>query len=524
MGAFSLADLNLLARDVLRLIDERVAETDYPEIYLVGHSVGALLARKVFLVAQGETVWAPFEPELRGEPPRRWAERVKRLVLLAGMNRGWRISHHVSLLKAVVMSFGVFVGRVVQLVTGKNLLIFQIRRGAPFLTQLRLQWLALRKAARARNAACARKAEEKEETITIQLLGSIDDVVSPDDNIDLISGREFIYLDVGFSGHQDIIEMDDPIHGAERRAQLSKALSWSIQDLRTESVQVSDYRREPDESIDHIIFVVHGIRDAGYWTQKIARRVAQIAGKKAKLAMVTSSYGYFPMAPFLMAAKRREKVEWLMDQYAEAMAYYPEADFSCIAHSNGTYLIAKALELYPACQFKHVVFAGSVLPRDYNWSSLLPSTGEGRVRAVVNYVATRDWIVAWFPKLFQFLRVQDLGSAGHDGFDLNPKGAVHDETFIEGGHSAALDERNWDTIARFIISGAAEPIPVVLRGRDRSWWVKLLGFFPPAVWLAIIGILVLIGWALCSYITDPALRALTLVLYVWGIWKILTRV
>jgi pimeloyl-ACP methyl ester carboxylesterase len=517
MKMFSRAQLNDLARSVLRMIDKCFEEKKYSEIFLVGHSIGALLARKVFVVAQGETQWAPFEPQLRAQTARPWAPTVKRLVLLAGMNRGWRISHHISLHKAVLMTCGVFLGRLIDIGRKKKLLIFQVRQGAPFLTQLRLQWLAMRKAIR-------QKSQSAEEAVTIQLLGSIDDVVSPDDNVDLVSGQEFIYRDVGFTGHLSIIQMDDPVYGAERREQFVKALSSPVAELKQHSVQISDYRRKPDESVKHVIFVVHGIRDAGYWTQKIARRVAKIAGEGEKLAMVTSSYGYFPMAPFLVSAKRREKVEWLMDQYAEATAYYPNAEFSCVAHSNGTYLVAKALELYPSCQFRHIVFAGSVLRRGYKWDRFLPLTGEGRVQAVANYVATKDWVVAWFPKLFQFLRIQDLGSAGHDGFDLNPRDRVRDETFIRGGHGAALDERNWDAIARFIVTGRFEPIPSILKGEHRAWWVRLLGWFPPVVWVAIIGALLFIGWAISSHTPNPAIRTVALILYIWAIWKILTRI
>jgi alpha-beta hydrolase superfamily lysophospholipase len=519
LGMFSTANLNILAKDVLRRIDEHFTENSHEEICFVGHSVGALLVRKVYVTAQGETSDAPFEPELQGEIARAWAKRVKRIVLLAGMNRGWRISHHLSIRRAIFATLGICVGRVWELLRRRKLLAFQVRRGAPFLTQLRLQWLAMRKA-----LPPLENQSELQDLVTVQLLGSIDDVVSPDDNIDLVSGRHFIYLDVGFTGHLGIIEMDDQDHGAERERQFIKALSASRSDLDAEAVQVSDYRREPDESVKDVIFVVHGIRDAGYWTQKIARRVAKTAGKDRKFAMVTSSYGYFPMAPFLMAAKRREKVEWLMDQYAEAVAYYPKAKFSCVAHSNGTNLIAKALELYPSCRFKHIVFAGSVVRQQYDWRKLLPGTGEGRVKAVANYVATRDLVVAWFPKFFQFLRLQDIGSAGHDGFDEDPLGAVRDETFVKGGHSAALDERNWDAIARFIVTGKFEPVPGLLEARRQAWWVRLFGFFPPAVWIAIIAALAYIAWVIYSHVSNPVVRTLALVIYVWAIWKILTRI
>ena len=103
-----------------------------------------------------------------------------------------------------------------------------------------------------------------------------------------------------------------------------------------------------------------------------------------------------------------------MDQYAEALAKYPNAKgrFHYIGHSNGTYLVARALKEYPCCRFKHIAFAGSVVHKKYDWTHFMSS----QVEAVANYVATTDWVVALFPKALQIMRLQDLGSAGFDGF------------------------------------------------------------------------------------------------------------
>jgi hypothetical protein len=49
--------------------------------------------------------------------------------------------------------------------------------------------------------------------VTVQLLGTIDDLVSPDDNIDLVSGKDFVYLEVPESGHRNVIDMDTPMRG-----------------------------------------------------------------------------------------------------------------------------------------------------------------------------------------------------------------------------------------------------------------------------------------------------------------------
>ena len=55
------------------------------------------------------------------------------------------------------------------------------------------------------------------DALTIQLLGSTDDKVSPEDNIDLVTGSAFVYLDVPWSGHLTILDMDHTLEGAKRK-------------------------------------------------------------------------------------------------------------------------------------------------------------------------------------------------------------------------------------------------------------------------------------------------------------------
>jgi alpha-beta hydrolase superfamily lysophospholipase len=109
----------------------------------------------------------------------------------------------------------------------------------------------------------------------------------------------------------------------------------------------------------------------------------------------------------------QQRMEWLMDQYTEDKALYPYARFSFVGHSNGTYLLARALQEYPRCRFERVVFGSSVVNRHYDWAKI---AGNKQIKEVLNYVATADWVVACFPKALQTMHWQDLGSAGHDGF------------------------------------------------------------------------------------------------------------
>ena len=157
------------------------------------------------------------------------------------------------------------------------------------------------------------------------------------------------------------------------------------------------------------------------------------------------------MLSFLLPSERHNKVRWLMDQYVEARSLYPNARFAYVGHSNGTYLVAKALLDYPSCSFDRIVFAGSVVRTDYDWARHI---ARGKVEAVLNYVATADLIVAVLPGAWEMVNLQDLGSAGHNGFRI-PHKKVFQTKFVRGGHSCPREEDNWNDIAEFIVS----PVP-----------------------------------------------------------------
>lgn len=545
-GLLSTAEPGEVVAGLLHTIDQawqkQLADGDpYRRIILVGHSMGALYARKIYVAACGENAReAPFESalkkglaELEAPPldqPRPWAFAVERVVLLAGMNRGWSISHHISLSRSVVMQAGAAAGWIMDVVGGRPPIIFSARRGAPFITQLRIQWLAM-----------LRHAEDKRvgNALTVQLLGSIDDLVSPEDNVDLVTGREFVYLDVPQSGHENVVEMDATGAGVERREVFQRALAGDAAALKDLQVIPADTTVTVRPEVDGVIFVIHGIRDEGFWTHKIARRVIAKGRKLGKvIASETSSYGYFPMLSFLKPRARQEKVEWLMDQYTEALATYPNAeDFYFVGHSNGTYLLAKALKDYPAARFKRIVFAGSVVHRKYDWSQFMPQQTEG----VLNFVASADWVVALFPKALQSLRIQDLGSAGHDGFDTAVRmedlgNAGHygfdaaDKTpgiveagYVVGGHSAALREPVWDSIASFVITSNFEPPLGASLTNKQAWYVYYPGLVAPLLWLLAAAFLVwLLLWMLHRDMAQW-LKTLLILAYIGLIWNVLTR-
>jgi hypothetical protein len=370
--------------------------------------------------------------------------------------------------------------------------------------------------------------------LTVQLLGTVDDKVGPDDNLDLVTGEDFVYLEVPQSGHSSVVEIDDSEAGSGRRAVFLAALDCEQAVLQVRGIQPIDLLPQPPRpEVTDVVFVVHGIRDTGFWTQRIATRVQALGRADNRQRIIekeTSTYGYFPFLPFLLSKGRQGKVEWLMDQYTENLALYPNADFSFVGHSNGTYLLAKALEDYPSCHFKHVVFAGSVVQTRYDWTRMIE---EKRVRAILNYVATRDLTVAMGPKAFEMLHLQDLGSAGHDGFRIGTwetessegkaRGGQFQIRYIRGGHSAAVKEVNWDAIAAFVVDGTVVQPPAALQSKRRVKVASILGLAAPVGWLLLVTIFALGFVGLWWIDLQEWLRTLAVVLYIVALWAFWTK-
>ncbi len=481
---------DVLAALIKRVDDQWKARQDsghpYQSLLLVGHSMGGLFARKLYLAGQGEHEEAAFEDGLKAglralgaqglSKPRDWAAVPTRIVLMAGINRGWSISHHMSLQRGLEMGLGVWTSRLVQAVGGDAFTVMSAHRGSPFITQMRLQWLAHRRHI---------VASGRPDAHVVQLLGTQDDLVPPSDNIDAFTGRDFSYIEVPRSGHVDVIQMDaqTPV-GSARRAKFVQALSLQPGESPLRPVALANLP-QPDPSVDRIVFVIHGIRDEGFWTERIGVRIQELAARQgSKVALETSSYGYFPMLSFLVPGARQEKVEWLMDRYTEALARYPNAgnQVSFVGHSHGTYLLKKALEDYPAMKVGRVVLAGSVIRKDHDWAPLLQS---GRVGGVLNLVASSDWVVAWLPNALEKLGLQDVGGAGHYGFQPHHPGLLElppPGRFVRGGHSAALDEAWWDSIAGYVVKGTLE-VPDMPREAEHGPWVAAGAAVAPLLWL-----------------------------------------
>jgi alpha-beta hydrolase superfamily lysophospholipase len=484
-----------VAEELSQIIQEKWSDKGYAEIILIGHSMGALLVRKAFVFARGENDELRPDGTLGTERP--WARGVERIILLAGMNRGWSLSpkpKRMSWIKNLALRAGVRVSTL--LGTGKFLR--QMQRGSPFVANLRIQWINLVRS-------------RKQMPLVVQILGDRDDVVNEDDNIDLLAGRSFVYKQApSGTTHKSVVELRDP---SLRRLFQETLTSHSLQ---------SDYiiadTEKPDPDVQQVIFAMHGIRDFGGWTLRFTNAISNEGlnyGKKIEIRR--PSYGYFPMLKFLLVSERQKNVRWFMDQYTEALARYPNATVDFVGHSNGTYLLASALERYVACKFSRAVFAGSVVSRDFPWDVMVRS---GRIVAVRNYVASADKVVGIFPSLFERFG-GDVGGAGLFGFKRDPAAQL-EWHYIAGGHSAAIDDRNFPSIATFLLEGRKSNPPSDIVIKDQDNLTLILSKLNWLVWLALFGIIVGLSWVVAfvwapHFVPYAWLRVLIFLTFLLGI-------
>ena len=472
-----------IADRINTLIEQEFKEKKYEKITMIGHSMGAVLARKAFVYGSGD-VTDLYGTLALAKNKSEWVDHVDRFVLLAGTNRGWTLDPKPAKMpwpKAVFFRACTSFGRW----TGTFGLIRHFERGAPFVANLRVQWLRL-----FRNS----EAKKVPFPTVIQLLGDDDDVMTKEDNADVNVSLNFYFAPVGNAGHVSVIQFDNPESGEQSRKAFEGAVSLDTKNVYEPFLKsLAVYKNEVDSEVNAITFVMHGIRDWGNWTNEFVKPLQtsfeQLHGGQ-KMHVELSGYGYFPMGRFLFLEDRQKNVRWFMDRYTEALARYPKAadNVNFIGHSNGTYLLSSGLEQYRTLRVNRVAFAGSVAPRQYDWNARFDA---GQVKEVRNYMASEDLVVGWFPHLFEVFG--DIGSAGLTGFEQG-RGKEYEIKFVPGDHSVVINSPAWrNSMVRFIIDDPSSQVPQPPTLSSPSPFVDYSSRICWVVWVIIVGIVYLIG-------------------------------
>lgn len=400
-----------------RLHDEISKEMSkgYKQLYLVGHSFGALLLRQAIL----------FNATLEGKRGY-WVDEVNKAIFLAGTNRGFqpysRLYEKLASLGRVLQGLPSFL-RVGQLAVGGL-------RGSPWVTTLRMEWVKKR----------------GKLPFTVQIRGTQDKLVGPNDSRDLAVATNSAELDpIKNLGHRELALLNP-----NTRDTVKKHLEPYIDQALNAKSQAATRQVSPD----YVVFLIHGIRDFAEWHEDLGETITRLAAKdNYSVEIVPISYGYFSALQFLFPIARRRCARSFLDRYVQYYARYPDAKFCALAHSNGTVALSSALQSNRFIDLENVFLAGSVLPRTFRWQDV-----RGKLVQVRNECSDADWpvsVLCWL--LSGFYR--ELGTSGVFGFDgpevrsiAAPNGKIANN-FHAGGHSVALEPEHHEEIARFLLKG-----------------------------------------------------------------------
>ncbi|MFT4173027.1 MAG: hypothetical protein QM639_10745 [Rhodocyclaceae bacterium] len=490
------------------------ARPELTSITLLGYSAGSLLARRIFCMAHGAGASGDIE-----HPAKPWAHKVHRNVMLAGITRGWEFStaspDHVRFLSPVLFGIARLVGFVKGLgqpSSRKYPFIWRLLRGSSFVVSTRILYVRVIESLRnqPQGGSDDQGLTASGVPSTVFLLGARDEYISPADCTELGPRAEFLYVELPGATHYQALVIEGK--GAEietRRQRLVAALKDSFIALNDKDwvippEDIDDYldpmdlvgedalRGQETRPVEHVVMVVHGIRDDGFWTKRVAREIKSLARELGiSVRAPTPSYGYFSMWDFVKPGGRERAARWFMERYADVQSHFPGARISFVGHSNGTYIAARALSLCPAIKLHRVVLAGSVLRCSYDWSKV-----SGQVGQVLNYVGSADSVVAFLPAVFERLglRFMDVGGAGAYGFDFAKEPLrtqlsfpLAEVQYVQGGHGAAIGEGSWPEIAQFVLKGTLPCSPAA----ERVGWLR--GLYRAAPVLTVIGGSVAVG-------------------------------
>lgn len=126
-----------------------------------------------------------------------------------------------------------------------------------------------------------------------------------------------------------------------------------------------------DEYFPPAVISVHGIRTHANW-QKVFAKV--FSGTRAKI--LSFDYGYYGGYKLIFRIFNYRKVDEFCQWYHENLR---EGNFdnknylqrpSIAAHSFGTWIVGHAMLKYEDIKFSKVIFCGSILPDDFDWSAI----------------------------------------------------------------------------------------------------------------------------------------------------------
>jgi WD domain, G-beta repeat len=212
------------------------------------------------------------------------------------------------------------------------------------------------------------------------------------------------------------------------------------------------------QPMKHVVILVHGIRDYALWQDSV-RKTFENAGFKSE----STNYGRFNLIEFLLPFSyfRTKAIDIVWRQIRIIKQNNEGALLSVVAHSFGTYVIARLMQETFDVKFHRVIFCGSVVRYGFPFEDFQNRFGE----PILNEVGTRD---VW-PAIAESVTI-GYGSAGTYGFK---RPLVKDRWHNNARHGYFLNaefcKRYWvPWLQRGIFVAGAE------KAQSPSRWIQIL--------------------------------------------------
>lgn len=408
---WSKVDLSSVCSDVGARIHNYYAtnQNAISNIVLCGYSLGAMLARRVFLDASGFGVPA--------DQKQLWASLVDRIVLVGAVCRGFHYSRlpwpHRTLLW---IAAGLGLAKPLR----------SAFAGEPWASNVRLDWISF-----------WQTSEKRPRVVNVR--GSLDDIVFREDAVDIEKDPRAAYIEVAGDTHDSII-MPSPMNE-------TLLLQAFLADLP---------HREPPFNLpkDRVYVLLHGMRSSKFFMAELEDHLRRLDPKSD---VFRPSYGYISLFAFLSRTYRKGAVSKFTDQMIQKIAANPGARFCFAGHSNGTVIFGESMRRAPRMRFERAYFGGSALPRSFDLNVLVERRQLDIVRSDH---CSKDWATGILARAIEnrssclpFLR--GIGSAGYDGFDR--AGSWLTEPWFDGDHSGMF--KHIDSIGEFLTARSPQNLP-----------------------------------------------------------------
>lgn len=229
---------------------------------------------------------------------------------------------------------------------------------------------------------------------------------------------------------------------------------WINQIIGTMDKLVDTEIKKQNINKKSVLITIHGIRTGGDWQEDLTKLVK---GYSSEFEFFSIKYGYFSLFAFLIPFIRTIKFNYISSKLEEIVSANTDKEIYIIAHSFGTYLVAKFLfENELNKKINLVIFSGSVLNKNY----LIKSKIHEKVNKIINDCGTSDFVLI-INKIF----VWGLSDSGRIGF-TNANSSSFCNRYFNGGHSLYFHKSFYENywLPHIVTDNELEPI------NDKTKW------------------------------------------------------